>query len=481
MLSKRSGARRASLPVMGCIPDSDLARTRSALTIAVLTGNAPTADPNWRTATTLLPLTMPLVPPTSLLNSRASRLELARQQYFDEGRLPTGIVSDAVFESWSRCLRLRHSPKERAVFQPVTHSRSHLALQKNRELHQAWLHELPRLEAVLGISSCAAMLTDSTGVLIGATCAGRSHEELMPVATRVGVDLSEDAVGTTAPGIVARTGKPVRVFGAEHFFEGVKAMNCAAAPIRDITGKLAGVLDISSEFIPFGFDPAPVVGLYAGAIENHLLVQQSTDHLLVRFQVAPDLLDSSMVAMAGVDSLGRVAWTNGAARGLLGESHQSEPSSAESLLGADLAKLTSLPDRGAGLLQLPNGLMVWARVEMRARDGRRQLLSMHPSAVKDFAEPSVFAVTEKGTSVDVVMSSALRVNDGPQHLGDGTPNTAPAAAAPPANEGVTSTLRDLDRDLIDRTLQRCGGNVSEAARLLGVSRGLIYRRRGIGK
>jgi transcriptional regulator of acetoin/glycerol metabolism len=60
--------------------------------------------------------------------------------------------------------------------------------------------------------------------------------------------------------------------------ESVKNMQCAAAPtIRDITGALAGVLDLSSEVFPFTFDAAGVTGLYAGAIENRLLIAQSTD------------------------------------------------------------------------------------------------------------------------------------------------------------------------------------------------------------
>jgi transcriptional regulator of acetoin/glycerol metabolism len=38
------------------------------------------------------------------------------------------------------------------------------------------------------------------------------------------------------------------------------------------------------------------------------------------------------------------------------------------------------------------------------------------------------------------------------------------------------TLRNSDRDLIKRTLSEHAGNVSAAAKALGVSRGLIYRR-----
>jgi hypothetical protein len=129
------------------------------------------------------------LPSSSLLQSRPARIELARQRFFDEGQSPTGVVGEAVFESWARCLRLHGDPRAQATFEPVTASRTQLALLKNRYLRQAWTEELPRLESILSTTSCAAMLTDATGVLIDSTCVGRSHEQLKPVATRLGCSL----------------------------------------------------------------------------------------------------------------------------------------------------------------------------------------------------------------------------------------------------------------------------------------------------
>ena len=95
-------------------------------------------------------------------------------------------------------------------------------------------------------------------------------------------------------------------------------MHCAAAPIRDIHGKLAGVLDMSSEGIAFNFDAASVAGLYASSIENRLLVSQSAAHLIVRFQISPAMLDTPMAGLMGVDMQGRIVWRNAAASRLLG-------------------------------------------------------------------------------------------------------------------------------------------------------------------
>jgi transcriptional regulator of acetoin/glycerol metabolism len=374
-------------------------------------------------------------------STQADRVALARQRYFEEGELPSGIVSEAVFQSWARCLRLKQDPRGPLEFQPVSASRAQLALQKNRFLRDAWLADASELDAVLGATNCGAMLTDPSGVLIGATCSRRAHEKITPVAHRIGVNFAEEAVGTTAPGIVARTGKQVCVQGAEHYFESVNFMHCAAAPVRDMHGNLAGVLDMSSEGIAFNFDAASVVGLYASSIENRLLISQSTEHLIVRFQISPAMLDTPMAGLMGVDMQGRIVWRNAAASRLLGMPLNGEPTGSgkvDELLQSSFSELASTLGGTHSLLRLPNGLQVHMRCELQARDGHHQL----------------FVVGKKLQSTPPEEDAAQPVVEPPE----------------------PASLRDADVDLIARTLTECGGNVSAAARKLRVSRGLIYRR-----
>jgi len=388
------------------------------------------------------------------VNTQAERVALARQRYFEEGQLPTGVVSDAVFQSWARCQRNAHDPRAKVEFQPVTASRAQLALQKNRLLHSAWQNEAAELDAVLGSTNCSALLTDPTGVLIGATCSARANESITPVAHRVGVNFSEELVGTTAPGIVVRTGQIACVRGAEHFFESVNAMHCAAAPIRDIHGKIAGVLDISSEGMPFNFDAATVVGFYASSIENRLLIAQSAEHLIVRFQIAPSMLETPMAGLMGVDLDGHIVWRNAAASKLLGLSAERDrqgPFTVDEVLQISFSELASIRAGHTSVMRLPNGLLVHVRCDMRAQDGRHDLTPVGGAA---FVEAAVNEPVEAPTHA--VAQEPVTVLE-------------PDFASP-------ASLRDADVDLIAKTLKECGGNVSATARKLRVSRGLIYRR-----
>ena len=145
---------------------------------------------------------MTFAPRALFFTSAAQRVALARQRYFEEGQVPSGAVNSAVLDSWARCRRLRFSPRDTLEFNLVSPSRIQLALQRNHQLLDAWKHELPEIERALAGTSCSAILTDASGVLIASAGRGSGLAAITPTAHRVGINLSEESVGTTAPGLV---------------------------------------------------------------------------------------------------------------------------------------------------------------------------------------------------------------------------------------------------------------------------------------
>ena len=126
------------------------------------------------------------------------------------------------------------------------------------------------------------------------------------------------------------------------------------------------------------------------------------------------------------------AGARGAAR-LLGVAQGETGLHIDDVFGIALNRMALLTRAAnAALHRLPNGLNVWLAARMQARDGAGPLFQLQ-------APPR------------------------------------PEAVRIPLAEPAAATLRDNDRHLIVQTLQACEGNVSKAARKLGVSRGLIYR------
>jgi transcriptional regulator of acetoin/glycerol metabolism len=373
------------------------------------------------------------------------RIALARQKFFEEGVRPTGAVGEAVIQSWMRCLAAHCEPAWRPTFEAVTRSRAHSALDCSRELLQAAREDLGSMEASLAGTECRVMLTDFDGVIVHATqMPALAHQPILREA-RVGVDLAEQLVGTTAPGIVAWTGQPVAVVAGEHFYDSLSTVECAAAPIRDAQGRVAGVLDLSVEGRRFGFDGASMVGLYATRIENRLLQMQSREHLVLHFQADRSLLGTPLEAMAGIGADGQVRWLNGVATRLAGPQPEA-PQSAEALFGLGLPGLLALTRRQApALTHLPSGLGVWLRARLRGPHGAD---FNHALAMPCLAP-----------------------------LASAAPAPPPPLPARPQQQPLDApTLENHSRDLIQSTLAACGGNISRAARKLGVSRGLLYRR-----
>lgn len=415
-------------------------------------------------------------------STRSQRIAQARQQFFDEGVRPTGLVGEAVIQSWMRCASGRHDTREALAFNAVSASRMHAALARNEQLLAVARQELQTMEAALSGLECRVLLTDGQGVIVHGTHNPlAAHEPLLCQATRVGVNLVEARMGTTAPGITTHSGQACTVTGAEHYFDCLQTLECAAAPIHDVRGQLAAVLDITVEGRSFNFDAASVVGVYATSIENRLLLAQSHEHVVVRFQASPALLATPMEALAGITANGQVAWLNVAASRLLGVPAFGAGRDVTSLLGIDLGAVLAMT-RQPGLtpIRLPNGLGVWAQASVQGSDG---VDFGHALAYAQASESvgqcvgapaSLSANTPTSAPTFAPMSPALVAGlDAPvQAPEDAT--VLPSAVAH-AQSGSPASLSEHHHHLIDRTLEDCGGNISRAARALGVSRGLLYR------
>jgi len=348
-----------------------------------------------------------------------TRLQTVRSHYRVTPWIQPREDETPLLRSWQRCRDAGMRETERINFELVSRALLAELDECHGELVRAARPETERLAHALRGTGCTVLLFNARGVVIDRLCHEATLNPVLLVATRKGVNVAERCVGTTAPGISIADGVPYLVGRDGHFFANVRPFFCVAAPIDSPSGERLGALDITAYDNVPSFDIYSLVVDAAAAIENSLFTA-ARDRLLVHFHPRAELVGTPMEGLLEVNGEGQLTGVNRAACRLL-----SLPRPAR--LQADLVEMSTHV-----------GLQVMARFEGEALRG----------------------AVSSGWSCPP--SAAGAAQDDELHC--------PLPDQP-------AKMREVERLTIERTLAALGGNVSAAARQLGISRNTIYRRR----
>ena len=373
------------------------------------------------------------MPLTAHLNDRLQRIEQAREMVFQGGSQGVDAgLSPWITRSWQRCIDMGLQPGQRVGFDAISVQHMRRVQEASRPLVQAAQPVLAELARTIADIRYFAILTNAEGVVVDAHGPVDRQDRRAEVIARVGVDLSEKAVGTTAISAALTELQPVWLHRGEHFFQNNSVYSCAGAPVFGPDGLCAGMLDLTG--IETTERPAlkHLVRRSARSIENSWLL--STDHALVL----------------------RLNWPG------------NQPG-----------------DDSDGLITLDTNGQI-----MGANPTARQMLSMSPDtdgqtlhASEVFASPweNLFdAASRQASAQELPLWSGLRLQT--QALRPGTrPAAAHSAKTSERAQAMTKPLKDVQTEMIREAVQQARGNVAEAARSLGISRATVYRKLGLPK
>jgi AraC-like DNA-binding protein len=106
--------------------------------------------------------------------------------------------------------------------------------------------ELDRLHSVVRQARYVVLLCDDQGVAVDHRGNPAEADEFKYWGTWLGGVWTEDVEGTNGIGTCIIDERPVTVHRSQHFRERHASLSCSGAPIFDVEGKLAAVLDVSS-------------------------------------------------------------------------------------------------------------------------------------------------------------------------------------------------------------------------------------------
>ena len=352
--------------------------------------------------------------PSPADRDRLRLIAAARRSVMLEGHSGTG-VEPWIERSWQRCLaRGRHSG-EAVVFDAVSAGDVRRVIESNQPLIRAAQPTLHKLARAMADTRYFAILTNAQGVVITVDGPIDPAEPRATAIARVGVDLSEQAVGTTAIGAALAEQQPVWLHRGEHFFDANGHYSCAGAPLWGPQGECVGMLDLTGVDVAERPALKHLVTQSARSIENALVLDQ-THAVLLRLNWPGQHLGDDGDGLLCLDSDGLVVGHNRAASDMLA-----------------LPRNTSRLHCG-DLFALP-----WEHLFDAARARR--------------------AATE------LPLWSGLRLQVLASLNGEGA-------------AGRGAALKDIETALIKQAVLAARGNVMEAARALGISRATVYRKLG---
>ena len=339
-------------------------------------------------------------------------------------------AADWIQRSWLRCLAEGHRPQHIPSFDPLAPSLLRRTLEGNRQLIHAARPVLERLGRAIADTRYFAILTNQHGVVVDANGAIDRSDRRADLITRIGTDLSERQLATTAIGAALAELQPVWLHRGEHFFETNAIYSCAGAPLFGPDGACIGMLDLTGIEAAERPELKHLVAQSARSIENALTLSRltGTRDLLMRINWPGRALGDETDGLICLDADGYVHGANQMARQMVPQL----VAAAATLHCSDLfaTAFETLFDAARRPGAQPMELALWTGLRVHALPmARQQPVTRLP------AQPVI------------------------------------TAGSPPS-------LKDIETALIRKAVDDARGNVLQAAKALGISRATVYRRLG---
>ncbi|WP_332700091.1 sigma-54-dependent Fis family transcriptional regulator [Devosia sp.] len=220
-------------------------------------------------------------------------LAAARETFFSGKTLPEGLVPAPILRSWQRCADQGLHAGSTIRAEPMTAAELRALHEQNEALRLLSRSELVSLRTEARLTDSVVILTDSKGLVLDTAGSPEFAGRAAQVALRPGVAWSETSTGTNAIGTALAERRAIEVHGAEHFFEPHGILHCAASPIFDPYGKLAGVLDMSGHASAEHTHAMGLVRLAVEQIEHRFFNRAFDEMTVVRFHRSADLLGTA--------------------------------------------------------------------------------------------------------------------------------------------------------------------------------------------
>ena len=225
-----------------------------------------------------------------------------------------------VQDSWKRCV-------EEHGLDPAKMREAYIVPESELREHQERMEQLIRT-ARFGLESLhkqvaglgyVLLLSDAEGITVDFIGDPTFDNNLRKAGLYLGSNWQEEFAGTCAVGSCLATGEALIVHQTDHFDVTHTPLTCTAAPVHDINGRIAAVLDISALRSPQAKESQylalQLVNSYIRRIEMANLMSSFRSDWIVQFSPSHEFLGIEPSCAMAIDSSGQiVGFTNDAQR-----------------------------------------------------------------------------------------------------------------------------------------------------------------------
>ena len=370
----------------------------------------------------------------------AALIRRAHHLFLDTGKVPDGVVPEVIRRSWMRCAQSGLQSDRMREIGRVDEGDLRASLQRYAELISAAQPVMDILHQQIQGTGCVVLLCAPDGLILHSL----GDPEFLPRAERValkpGVAWTEDSKGTNAVGTAIVEREPVVVFAAEHYIERNHFLTCSGTPVFRPCGELAAVLDITGDYRSHQPHTLALVRMAGRNIERQLFLRKHRQDLVLQVHRNQTYLGSLFDGRVAFSEDGHLLAAEATARESLGLQESGAAGRFEELFDTSFAVALSRLRSQESVAQL------------RLRSGGEIVYAQLARAL------------------------AKAVSGGAPASGRADASATAGGVEPHSGSAPRERLAEIEMQAIRDAVSTNRGNMSAAAKQLGISRATLYRK-----
>lgn len=258
-------------------------------------------------------------------------------KFIKNGEIDHTVIRKEIADSWARSRDDRVDPMDdgKFVLSPEELELRYRSLLPLLKIAKPFMKSLYKIAGSYGL---LVRLTDPDGYVLEYLGDPDFIEIYKKMNLYKGYNVKEEIIGTNAIGIVLVTGKPIQVFGAEHYAKRYHEWTSSACPIKSQDGRILGILSMTDSYEKVHPHTLGMVVASGEAIEKQIKIDRINRQLKTVNRHFSAIIEQISEGLICIDNEGTITDVNLIARDILKRTEGE-------LLGEKIRNIFSLEDQ----------------------------------------------------------------------------------------------------------------------------------------